>query len=258
MRFAFAPGSGSGGFSKIVETPSGFRCAVRRIRGHACRGSADSRRQGAPLPGRDLGQVVPVLTGNHSDRSVPPCWRAVETCTVADALPGRRWAVRPPDWTLPHGSPDLPAVRARRMAIRRHAAGGARAADRGVALHDLQLAASTGDDRHVFGAVCDLSRKQPGPPVCRLVHVLELRRGFARCVSRRAQTFQHESGLAARQEQAAVLMSHPGRVIPAEMAPVLRSSGPVRSWNYGRRWLVARAQLAAEARCALQRCGCFC
>ena len=103
--------------------------------------------------------------------------------------------VRPFDWTRPQGSLDLSALRARRMAVRRHAAGSARSAGRRVALRELQLAASGGAGGRVPGAVCDLSRNQPGTPVRRLLHVLELRRGLARRVRRRAQAFRNNRRL---------------------------------------------------------------
>ena len=98
--------------------------------------------------------------------------------------------VRPSDWTLPHGSPDLSALWARRMAVCRRVAGIAWATAGRVALCDLQFPASDRAERCVPGAVCDLSRKEPGTPVCRLHYVLKLRRGLVCCVSRQAQTLQ--------------------------------------------------------------------
>ena len=89
------------------------------------------------------------------------------------------------------------------MAIRRHAAGSARAASGRMALCELQLAAPDRAGRCVPSAVCNLSRNEPGAPVRRLLHVLELRRGFARRVSRRAPTLQQVSGLLECQERAA-------------------------------------------------------
>ena len=77
------------------------------------------------------------------------------------------------------------------MAVRRNAAGSAQSAGRRVALRELQLAASGGASGRVPGAVCDLSRNEPGAPVRGLLHVLELRRGFARYVNRRTQTFRN-------------------------------------------------------------------
>ena len=72
------------------------------------------------------------------------------------------------------------------MAVRRHAAGSARSAAGRVALCELQLAAPDRAGRCVPGAVCNLSRNEPGTPICRLLHVLELRRGLARCVNCRS------------------------------------------------------------------------
>lgn len=64
-----------------------------------------------------------------------------------------------------------------------------------MALCGLQLAAPDRTGRCVPGAVCDLSRNEPDTPVCGLLHVLELRREFARYVSRRGRN-AHRQGIA--------------------------------------------------------------
>ena len=97
-----------------------------------------------------------------------------------------------------------------------------------MALRGLQLAASGGAGRHGPDAVSDLSRNERGAPIRRLLYVLELRRGFARCVHRRAQTSRQVSGLVERQGRAVALMSHSDRAISVGMAPALRSSEPAR------------------------------
>jgi len=124
----------------------------------------DSRRRPGPS-GRESAPVVPCLpAGARLKRVLPPI-----PCRAAD---GR---VRPSNRTLPHGSPGLPALRAHGMAARRHATGGTRTASGRVALCGLQLAVPDRAGRHVRGAVLDLPRNEPCPPVRRLVHVLELR-----------------------------------------------------------------------------------
>ena len=128
------------------------------------------------LPGRDL-RPRPRPSGRASAPIVPYLPAGARLKRAPSPIPFRApdGQVRSSNWTLPHGSPDLSALRARRMAVRRNAAGSARAAADRVALCELQLAAPDRAGRCVPGAVCNLSRNEPGTPVCRLLHVLELR-----------------------------------------------------------------------------------
>ena len=141
---------------------------------------------GLPLPGRDL-RPWERPSGRESASIAPSLFAGAWLKRAPSPIPfrGADGQVRPFHWRLPHGSPDLSALWARRMAVRRHAAGSARTAGGRVALCVLQLAAFDRAGRCAPGAVRDLPRNEPGAPVRRLLYVLELRRGFARCVSRR-------------------------------------------------------------------------
>ena len=156
------------------QATAGGRRAARRLAGCACHGSAASRRQAYPSRGAVFGP---------GRRPYGP-----ESTPGGPSLPARAWLqrarsripfrapgghVRPSNWTLPHGRAGLSSLWARRMAKRRSAAGGARAAGGRVAPVDV---------RSMQSATCQ--QNEPGTPVRRLVHVLELRRGVARRVSR--------------------------------------------------------------------------
>ena len=181
-----------------------------------------------PLPGRDV-RPRPRPFGRASALFVPHLPAGARLKRAPSSIPFRAadGQVRPSNWTLPHGSPDLCSLWARRMAVRRHAAGIGRTTAGRVALRELQLAASDRAGRHVPGAVRDLPRNEPGTPVCRLDYMLELRRGFARCVSRQGADVPERERAGGKTGTCGDLMSHPGRVISAEMAPSPRSSGPV-------------------------------
>ena len=171
--------------------PRGLRFSRLPASGQPCWGGTLGGKLRPSL--RESASIVPYLpAGARLKRAPSP---------VPFRLPDGR--VRLSNWTLPHGSPDLSALRPRRMAVRWNAAGSTRAAGGRVALCDLQLAAADRAGRCKPGAVCNLSRNEPGAPVRRLLHVLELRRGFARRVSRRAPTLQQVSGLLECQERAA-------------------------------------------------------
>ena len=152
-----------------------------------------------PLPDRDS-RPRPGPSGRESAPIVPCPPAGARLKRVLPPIPYRAadGRVRPSNRTLPHGSPGLPALRAHGMAARRHAAGGTRTASGRVALCGLQLAVPDRAGRPVRGAMSELPRNEPGTAVRRLVHVLELRRGLARSVSRRASALRGSGPVRAR------------------------------------------------------------